>query len=38
LTFSPSQSDKSGTVVEILVEDGKPVSIDTVCTDKSIYA
>lgn len=24
------QADQSGTVVEILVEDGKPVSIDTV--------
>lgn len=25
------QADQMGTIVEILVEDGKPISVDTIC-------
>lgn len=33
----PLQADQSGTIVEIVAEDGKPVSIDTVSfSDKSL--
>lgn len=31
-SFPSLQADQSGTIVEILAEDGKPVSMESVCT------